>query len=228
MALFGRKRKSAEPARFEPPVGTAPCSERGCPNHTGVQCNYVDRRRRPCTAAFCPEHWAVIGGIVYCRRHAGTIAAIGAGSQAEALPDVDNRAASLVNWVARDLTPFIDSALQAHAGPHEHLVPDPRVKVGYDRLRARRFERSWKLVDHTGVALQVSLFVSEDDDATVHIRVGAGVVAEGVPPWIERRRRRLVVSEEVDQAQRQMFYRFLQEHISSALEHTRSLDHRYR
>jgi hypothetical protein len=169
-----------------------------------------------------------MGGIVYCRRHFGTIAAIGLNPDPQGMPDLENRAPSLVNWVARDLDGYIRERLREHASPGEQMMAEAGVKVSYDRVRSRRFERSWKLVDHTGVSVQVTLFVTEEDDATVHVRVGAGVVAEGVPPWIERRRRHLVVSDDVDRAQREMFYGFMREHIATGLAQARAMDQRYR
>jgi hypothetical protein len=228
MRLFKRGGATkSKVARFEPPAGTLQCMENGCPNHTAVQCAYVDRRRRSCNAAFCPQHWSVVGGIVYCRRHAGTIAAIGLADPL-GMPDLENRAPSLVNWVARDLDGYIRESLQSSALEGQKLVEEKGVKITYDRTRTRRFERCWKLVEHTGVIMQVTLFVSEDDDATVHVRIGAGVVAEGVPPWIERRRRHLVVSDDVDKAQREMFYEFLREHIGRGLAAAQAMDQRYR
>ena len=98
-------------ARFPVTEGDLPCRARGCANHNGVLCHYIDRRGRRCDTAWCPNHWATVGGIVYCRRHAGTIAAIGYFDHPAGMPDVDNRAPSLVNWVARDLDAFVAATL---------------------------------------------------------------------------------------------------------------------
>jgi hypothetical protein len=235
MPLFGRG-SSGDQTRQPPPgqmrhpmmEGNLPCRERGCPNHNALPCNYVDRRRRRCDTAWCPIHCAVVGGFVYCRRHAGTIAAIGFIDDPLGLPDLDNRAPSLANWVARDLDGFIAAVMVQSAFPGESFVREPMVKVYNDRVRGRRFERNWKLVDHTGVRLAASVFVYEDDDATVHVKVGSGVIAEGVPPWIERRRQGLQVTDDVDRAQRAMFYSFLQEHIVAAVHQNRAIDQQYR
>lgn len=233
MRLFKKGSATADevataPAVFALPPGTLPCNERGCGLQTGIACAYVDRRRRGCDTAWCPDHVSVVHGRPYCRRHAGTVRAMGsAADDPLAMPDVDNRAPSLTNWVAKDLDAFIEQQLLAVARPHEQFVREGDVKIIFDRLRNRRFERSWKLIDHTGLVIQVTLYVTESDDATVCLKVGAHLIAQGVPPWIERRRRGQQVSAEVDAAERRLFYEFLQGHITQGLQRARSMDDRY-
>jgi hypothetical protein len=43
------------------------------------------------------------------------------------------------------------------------------------------------------------------------------MVADGVPPWIARRREGQEVEAAIDVSQRQLFYRFLEENISGAV-----------
>jgi len=214
-------------ARFPATEGDLPCRERGCPNHNAVPCHYIDRRGRHCGTAWCPQHRATVGGIVYCRRHAGTIAAIGFFDHPSGMPDVDNRAPSLVNWVARDLDAFVAATLVQCATPGETFVREPVVSALADRNGGRRYERGWKLVDHTGLRMVVSVFVVESDDITIRVRVGSGVVAEGVPPWVERHRRGIQVSDETDRSQRALFYAFLQKHIVAAVRANRSVDQEF-
>ncbi len=211
-------------ARFPATEGNLPCRARGCPNQNGVLCHYIDRRGRRCGTAWCPHHWATVGGIVYCRRHAGTIAAIGYFDHPAGMPDVDNRAPSLVNWVARDLDAFVAATLVQCATPGETFVREPVVSTHADRSGGRRYERGWKLVDHTGLRLVVGVYVLESEETTIRVRVGSGVVAEGVPPWVERHRRGIQVSEETDRSQRALFYAFLQKHIVAAVRANRSVD----
>ncbi|HBV94585.1 MAG TPA: hypothetical protein DEG26_07800, partial [Chloroflexi bacterium] len=59
---------------------------------------------------------------------------------------------------------------------------------------------------------------------TIRVRVGSAVVAEGVPPWVERHRRGIEVSDETDRSQRALFYAFLQKHIVAAVRTNRALD----
>jgi hypothetical protein len=193
-----------------------------------VLCHYVDRRGRRCDTAWCPNHWATVGGIVYCRRHAGTIAAIGYFDHPTGMPDVDNRAPSLVNWVARDLDAFVASTLARIATPGQTVVREPVVSGHAERGGGRRYERGWKLVDHTGLRLVVAVFVGDGEDTTIRVRVGQTVVAEGVPPWVERHLRGIEVSEETDRSQRALFYAFLQKHIVAAVRDSRADDHEYR
>ena len=211
-------------ARFPVTEGDLPCRARGCANHNGVLCHYIDRRGRRCDTAWCPNHWATVGGIVYCRRHAGTIAAIGYFDHPAGMPDVDNRAPSLVNWVARDLDAFVAATLVQVATQGETFVREPVVSTHADRAGGRRYERGWKLVDHTGLRLVVAVFVHESEDTTIRVRVGSAVVAEGVPPWVERHRRGIEVSDETDRSQRALFYAFLQKHIVAAVRTNRALD----
>ena len=211
-------------ARFPTTEGDLPCRARGCSHHDGVLCHYIDRRGRRCDTAWCPHHWATVGGIVYCRRHAGTITAIGYFDHPSGMPDVDNRAPSLVNWVGRDLDAFVAATLVQSATQGETFVREPVVSTHADRSGGRRYERGWKLVDHTGLRLVVAVFVVEGEETTIRVRVGSGVVAEGVPPWIERHRRGIEVTEETDRSQRALFYVFLQKHIVAAVRANRAVD----
>src|SRR5579884_2216922 len=99
MSIFRKKR-----AQPQPLGGTLRCQARGCSNETAMRCEYVDKRGRACMSAFCPAHWSVVGGLVFCRRHGSTIRAIGEQAlDGMGWPDIDNRAPSLVSWIARDL-----------------------------------------------------------------------------------------------------------------------------
>jgi hypothetical protein len=217
-----RKRGLAEdvPRAEQPIVGTLQCSERDCPNLTGEQCAYVDRRGRRCTTAWCPDHQSILGGAVYCRRHAGVVGALAAGAERLVMPDLDNRAPSLVNWVARDVEQVIQEIVTGYRGAlgTDRLVSDPVNLVFLGPERARVWERAWKLVDHTGWSLRVSLEVDELRDTQVAVRVGRNVVARMVPPWIEARQRGEQLAPEVDAAQRAEFYRGLTAAVASAIE----------
>src|SRR5438105_7619744 len=86
-------------------LGELPCTERGCTAVTGLECEYVDRRSRRCRTAWCPVHRLVVRDRVYCRRHAGVVEAVPTGvlDAQTPLPDLDNRAPSLVNWVTNEV-----------------------------------------------------------------------------------------------------------------------------
>src|ERR1035438_7348573 len=195
-----------------------PCSLRGC-THTDAQlCAYRDRRGRQCPAAFCPTHSVAFSGITYCRRHAGTVQAIGELSKdPNGFPDLNDRAPSLVSWIARDLDQSIRRLLGRAARSGESVIVDESVRLAHDPARKARWERSWRIVEHTGLILKVTVHVSEDNDSLVHVRVGTEMVADGVPPWIARRREGQEVEAAIDVSQRQLFYRFLEENISSAV-----------
>jgi len=220
MPVFRRR-----PTDFTPPIGTQPCADNGCDNQTGVACAYRDRRGRTCSVAFCPDHWSMIGGVVYCRRHASTIIGLGARTEAAALPELENRGPSLVSWVADELTAEIEGLLRAAAREGETVKTEPELAAIYDHKRRRRWERSWKLLERTGISLKVALSVcDDDDDALLDVRVGSNVIARGVPPWIARRRAGLGVGGQVDKDQRELFHRFFLNHIAEEIALQRAED----
>ena len=216
MKLFTRK---AEP----PETGTAHwCQARGCVNQTAERCRYVDRRGRRCAAVFCPSHHERVGKDVYCRRHAGTIRALGeTGRDRNLLPDLENRGPSLVNWIASDIDERVRSLLEEVARPGERVLAEDEVVLAYDQGRRPRWERSWRLVEATGLVLKVAISVMEDEDPLVMVKVGHEMVAKGVPPWIARRAKDPEITEAADRSQRQLFYRFLQENITVAVHRLR-------
>lgn len=220
MPLFRRR-----PTEFASPIGTLPCSEHGCGNETAITCAYRDRRGRACSMAFCPDHWSMVGGVVYCRRHAGTIIALGARTETAGLPELENRGPSLVSWVADEIGPEVEGLLLAAAHDGETVKAETEVSIIFDHNRRRRWERAWKLIEPTGISIKVSLTVNEDeDDALIDVRVGSNIVARGVPPWIARRRAGLGVGGQVDAEQRELFHRFFINHIAEAIAFERSAD----
>jgi hypothetical protein len=201
-------------------LGDLPCGMRGCDQSTGLPCAYVDRRGRECGTAWCPEHRLLAGGQVHCRRHWNTVTGL-AEPDAAALPDRDNRAPSLVAWVGRRLEPSIQAILMARAtdnGPLR-LVSIPVHLVFMGRERARVWERTWAIADHTGHRVAVTLQVEEAADTELVVRVGRNVATRVVPPWIEARLCGEVVSPETDNARRQDFYESLRQLIVVEVEH---------
>jgi hypothetical protein len=218
MALFHRKQKVS----LQPILGTLLCQARGCKNHTAMACSYVDKRGRTCSGVFCPAHWGVVNGDVYCRRHASTVRALGENARDRlGLPDVDNRGPSLVNWIAAELDGRLRALLTDMSHADERVLVETDVSLAYDTHRRPRWERSWKLVETTGVVLKVGIHVDERDDALVTVRVGNEMVAQGIPPWIARRHAGEDIDPHVDQLRRELFYRFLEENISEALRRLR-------
>ena len=178
------------------------CLAPGCRAQGAIRCSYVDKRDRRCTTSWCGRHWTVARGVPYCRRHASTVEAVAGGDFVEGLPDVDNRAPSLVGWVSRDLDAAIRSALTRIAPSGAVLVIDP---VRLVLSGGRRWQRNWKLVDHAGILSRVTVEVDERDDSDVLARVDKEVIGRGVPPWIERRRRRDPATPDLDEQERRAF-----------------------
>ena len=201
--------------------GTLPCTEIGCTATTGVPCEYVDRRARACTTAWCPQHRVLVELHVYCRRHAGVMSALpdSESSLVMPLPDLDNRAPSLVGWVARQIDGDVWRLLLGELGSESggQLVSDPVMPVFMGLQRERAWERAWKLVTHTGVSRRVSIIVEESNDAEVAVKVGGTVIARVTPPWIVHRRQHEKVDPEQDQRERAEFNQQLIAAISQGL-----------
>jgi hypothetical protein len=187
---FWKRERATTAAGFdaEHALGELPCAMSGCEQHTGLPCAYTDRRGRGCGTAWCPDHRLLAGGEVYCRRHWNTVQGM-AEAHESALPDRDNRAPSLVAWVGRRLAPSIEQILLSRSsrnGPLQMVsIPVHLVFVGRDR--ARVWERTWAVADHTGYRYDVTLQVEEERDTELVVRVGRNVVTRVVPPWIEAR-----------------------------------------
>ena len=167
----------------------------------------------------------MVGGVVYCRRHAGTISAFGEAAERGGLPELENRGPSLVSWVADEISPDVEEILRGVARRGETVKTDREVAVIFDHNRKRRWERSWKLIEPTGISIKVGLSVGEEgDDALIDVRVGSNVIARGVPPWIARRRAGLGVAGQVDRDQRELFHRFFVNHIAEEVALQRATD----
>jgi len=150
MSLFRRQ----QTATLEPPpvtAGTSLCDARGCANYTAVQCAYRDRRGRACTATFCPTHHVRLDDIVFCRRHANTVAALGdRGKDPNALPDIDDRGPSLDRVVRHLQRHSIAATTEESIGgdiPTAELLLSRASDIGADLLVAQYRHR-----DHLVVA----------------------------------------------------------------------------
>jgi hypothetical protein len=212
-----RRGKQVDLITTEAPT-TTPCSMRRCTSTNAKPCAYRDRRERSCPTAFCTAHSVSVGGATYCRRHAGTVQAIGElAKHPGGLPDLTDRAPALINWIARDLDKNIRTLLARTVRPGESVIVDDTVRLKHDHWRQARWERSWRIVEHTGPVLAVTVHMAEDDESRVHVRVGAEMVADSVPPWIARRSQGVEVEAAIDISQRQLFYQMLEDNISAAI-----------
>jgi hypothetical protein len=173
----------------QPAAARGRCTASGCRRRDGERCSYVDKRSRACPTSWCPDHAGLIGGLPFCRRHASTMDAIGGDESVAGLPDLDNRAPSLVGCVGAELDAPVRDLLTRIAPPvGATLVADPVRLVLTPGGRARRWAKAWKLVDSTAVLNRVSIEVDELDDSQVCARVDAELIGQGVPPWIAHRR----------------------------------------
>jgi len=211
------RRQRGDDTRVLPEPGVS-CSIPGCGRHDAQPCAYCDRRGRSCSVASCPAHTVIVAAVAYCRRHAGTVNALAATEpDSGGMPDLHDRAPSLVNWIASDMDGTIRALLIDATRPRERVLSDGCVQLTRDMLRRGRWERSWRIIDDTGLVLKVSIHIDDGDDSLVHVRVGDVTVGEGIPPWITNRRNGDAVAASIDVAQRQHFYSSLEEAIAGAL-----------
>jgi hypothetical protein len=194
------------------------CGEPGCDQEPVDPCAYVDSRGTACGTHWCAAHGVDVGRHRYCRRHAGTMVALGSkANNPRALPDVGHRGASLVRWVYRDLDVALGRLLETVSRPNEQVLRDTEVGVGSLDAGGRYWEMAWKLASPAGIRLRIALRVEESDDSMLLVRVGDEVLASGTPPWIEARRLGRQVTPAEDQEQRRNFYTFLEEFLTEAI-----------
>ena len=118
----------------------------------------------------------------------GTVAALSNGFYQLGLPDLENRAPSLVGWMSGELDEPIRAALRAAAANADAtVVADPVRLITAGTALPRCWGRAWKLVDHLGVVHQVSIEVEEDAQEVVGVRIDNDLIGRSMPPWIERR-----------------------------------------
>ncbi len=161
--------EAQEPARVEAqepePAGavvTAFCREGGCEAPGFIACAYVDGRGRSCGTRWCAHHAHKIGAQSYCRRHASTVAALGGrANDPRALPFVDYRGASLVNWVCTEGHAALRGAVAAGLRPGEVIFDDRTVNVVRRATGDRRWEQGWRIGDRSGLTGRVMICVDE-------------------------------------------------------------------
>jgi hypothetical protein len=199
--------------------GNLPCHRVGCSATNAISCAYVDRRGSACDTAWCPDHQLIADGRPYCPRHARVVEVLRTEEmRGDPLPDVDNRAASLVEFVAAKVGPSMGAALHA-AWPGDDLqLGALPLAVQYQQPGRRRvWTRRWMLHSHTGAVVTVALVIAEDRDHVVLVSVDNHEVAQVIPPWIADRQTA------ADDNVRQRFYDATLETIRSAVDRAHAL-----
>jgi hypothetical protein len=220
--LRGREASAAPVARPRDEigrVGALPCTDGGCPSHSALACEYTDRRGRTCSTAWCDRHRQVVESQVFCRRHAGIMRALAVRQDSQLTrPDLDNRAPSLVNWVAREIDDEVRALLAPYAEPGTEPRSDPVRLLFLGLQRDRAWEWSWKVTDRNQDSYRLGIMVTEADDSVVCVKVGGEAVARGMPPWIRHRMQRESVTPAVDADERAAFRQRILSTFSSWLE----------
>jgi len=198
---------------LQQPADAGRCLEAGCEAGDAIQCTYVDRRERRCLTHWCLDHIALVDERPCCRRHAGVLRAIGNEPDAvHTLPDLENRAPSLVNWVGSHVDASLRSLLVRYSDPEARVAGSSTRPAGPPGHR--KWARHWKALSSTGIDLSISLEVHESEDTIVFACADRVQVMGAEPPWITARRQGLELTPEQDAAARAYFY----EDLIAALE----------
>jgi hypothetical protein len=179
-----------------------------CSSQTAVPCAYQDRRGTRCGTPFCSSHHLVVRSEPYCRRHAAVAAALsGHEEEWDQRPDCDNRASSLVEWIANRIDAQVREVMVEARGARTDLdmVADDLNLVVQGTPRVRAWQRGWQLVSNTGPALRLAIAVDEPKDSEVIVKVDHEVVERVVPPWIAQRLSGEVVDAKTDAERRAEF-----------------------
>lgn len=206
------RRRSADPARRR---SRPRCTAAGCRRRDVTRCSYVDRRDRACVTVWCPEHVVDVAGIAFCRRHASTMTAIEGSEMIAGMPDLDNRAASLASWVARDVDAAVRHALESVAPADGTVIAGPVAVAPSAEGASHRWVKTWRLVREHEVIRAVSVEVDEEDDTEVVARTEGELVGRGRPPWIEGRSNGRRVDPATDAVRRRDF----SEAVARSIEH---------
>ncbi|HWF57129.1 MAG TPA: hypothetical protein VG520_02115 [Candidatus Dormibacteraeota bacterium] len=204
--MFGRRSKTATGDPSLTPTGNERCAQQGCRRRHATRCSYVDKRSRQCPTAWCPDHLVAVAGVAFCRRHASTVTAIEGSEVIAGLPDLDNRAPSLVGWMGHQLdAPIHELFARLAPGSTASLVVDPVTLILTPDGNTRRWAKTWKMVDRVAVLNRVSIDVDEGDDCQVSARVDSELIGRGMPPWIEHRQAGQRVDAATDARERRDF-----------------------
>lgn len=168
------------------------CDQADCQNQEAFRCLYRDRRAVDCSWVACKEHLKTVAGRAYCFRHASIVEilamALEQGTQVLP-PDLDNRCASLVMWVSRDLEEPVIERLVRWGDADMSIINDPVVRYTRpEQLRKQpgHWERVWALANRTGILLRVGLRVEDNHPETVILTGGTTHLVSLIPPWIQR------------------------------------------
>ena len=193
------------------PLGNR-CFSLGCKHHPAYRCSYIDRDGMHCMSDWCDEHVVTVDSQPYCRRCSGIVSIIGHLPH-DQWPSLNNRAPSLVAWVAYDLDDPIQSMLEKAA------FGRPNMQISQQAIgsQASAWSFGWHLSIDGLVAHSIFLEVSEAKDSYFTVIVDGQRVVIAEPPWITRRREGKWVPEYQDQNERQAFYAEISRRIAGAL-----------
>ncbi|MDX6338740.1 MAG: hypothetical protein QOG05_6080 [Streptosporangiaceae bacterium] len=225
--IFGRESTTTSEA-LATPFGEAPakavpqaplsCTEGKCLSGAATHCSYVDRRQRECGTAWCLVHQQIVFGKVLCRRHARIVTAVGPMWHSRVLPDLENRAPSLANWVCSQLDGPIRALLARNFGSQTLSVS--AVGIGVSR-RDRMWGTAWKVVSPQGIDLSINAIVSEADPNTVLVMYDGLLFRELAAPWIEAHQTGSALDSVTDVAAQQRFVAGILEDLEVAVLNTK-------
>jgi hypothetical protein len=225
--MFGRESTTNAEAVAEPfgeasaqavPQAPLSCTEGKCLSGAATHCSYVDRRQRECGTAWCLVHQQIAFGKVFCRRHARTVTAVGPMWHSLVLPDLENRAPSLANWVGSQLDRPIRALLARYFGSQTLSVS--AVGIGVSR-RDRMWGTAWKVVSPQGIDLSINAIVAEGDPNTVLVIYDGLLFRELAAPWIEAHQAGITLDSATDVEAQQRFVAGILDDLEVAVQKTK-------
>ena len=215
---LGRRQQEPQVLASGPPARSPQCMRSECRTPAVTGCSYGDRRGGSCDTSWCQEHVEVVANLVYCNRHAGVSRALIAAGATGHIPAIDNRAPSLVQWIANAVEDRVSNLLQEYQTTEQQFIVDPLAYVRNSTTGYHRWERSWKLVSYQGVDVKIAIEVDEQRDGLMVARVGHILAMRAIPPWIDHRAEGHRVSVEQDAAERLEFYSQLLRRLRATVE----------
>lgn len=185
------------------------------------RCDYTDREGTSCSTKWCDAHIRLFGDQRYCRRHASTVAALKSmnppGTALPPLPLLQNRWASLLRWMTKELDAPIRGLLEQHGfGDDDTLVASGRI----DMASGTEGTWTWRWSTLQGgdePRLTVTLSGSEASADQIEVTVNDKAVNCETPPWVAHRQAGTVVDSRTDARERRDYMNRITASIAAAL-----------
>lgn len=195
------------------------CTERNCSAGGEHVCVYIDRYGDGCRTSWCQQHIRLLAGDYFCRRHAGTIAALNrlptSTGETPPHPPLHNRGASLLRWMLKELDAPMRELLTKNAGAGA-IITTGRTYEDRDPAQ-RAWAWFWQRQGGGVPGVTVIMSVEEEADDYVVVHVDDHMVLREKPPWIGHHQNDETVDPAIDAWERREYEKEIIERVSDAL-----------